>query len=353
MNEFLDVLATYNRDDNVTGVVQANTFVPEYGSTVSFETQNVHITTADNFYRKFSKNLNGTEINLNLKYSNKTEEEARSFLSFVETVSRSSSGVFNFNTANQGVQLSFPNNIYGPMREFNIQDYSFKFHDGLFDIDLKTIKNGFSSFLNWSGSSYIDTASLQGTWSNGTPYSKFDVVYFPTYNLAGFSNNAYSNFDPTANRIKKFYYCSEDHTSSADTSPTGSNPKFTRSFFYDPDDDVTISTNKKSEINKLKDSFYSFAKTNGNDGLIRDLTLNFKNRTDKEAKSIIHFMEKHENYMPFDLPIPQLYTRRKLFVCKSMTHKFVYKDCNDISITIDEVVKFKTDPEFDNFYYDN
>jgi len=345
-----EVLATYDRDNNITGIIEANTFVPEYGSTVSFENENVHITTADNFYKKFSKGLNGTEIKLNLKYSNKTEEQARSFLSFIENISRTTSGTFDFNTPNSdSVELSFPTgDIYKNMGGFNIENYDFRFHDGLFDVDLKLIKNSHSSFIDWSGSSYLNTANFNSTWSDATSYSKFDVVYFPNYDTAG-----YSNFDTVANRIEKFYYCNQAHTSDADTSPTGANTKWTRSFFYDLDDDVKISTDKKSEIVKLKNSFSSFGKTEGNAGLIKGLTLNFKNRTDKETRSILHFIEKHENYMPFELPLPQLYTRRKFFVCSSINHKFVYKNCNDISITIDEVVKFKSDPMFDNYYYDN
>jgi phage-related protein len=347
MNE---VLATYDRDNNITGTIEAKAFVPEYGSTVSFQNENVHINTSDNFYKKFSKGLNGTEIKLNLKYSNKTEEEGRSFLSFLEDVSRSTLGICDFNTPNSNsVELSFPTGeIYKNMLEFNIENYDFRFHDGLFDIDLQLSKNSHSSFINWSGSSYLNTANFHSTWASSTSYSKFDVVYFPEYNTAG-----YSNFDPVANRIEKFYYCNEDHTSNADTSPTGVNTKWTRSFFYDLDDDVNVSTDKKMEIVKLKNSFNSFGKTEGNAGLIKGLTLNFKNRTDKETRSILHFLEKHENYKPFELPIPQLYTRRKFFVCNSVSHKFVYKNCNDISITIDEIVKFKSDPIFDNYYYDN
>jgi len=344
-----EVLATYDRDNNITGTIEANTFVPEYGSTVSFKNENVHMATSDNFYKKFSKSLNGTEINLNLKYSNKTEEQARSFLSFLEGVS-TTVGFFDFNTPNSdSVELSFPTGeIYKNMSRFNIQNYDFKFHDGLFDIDLTLVKNSQSSFIEWSGSSYLNANNFHSTWANVTSYSKFDVVYFPEYNTAG-----YSNFDTVANRIEKFYYCNQDHTSSADTSPTGVSTKWTRSFFYDLDDDINISTDKKLEIVKLKNSFSSFAKTDSNAGLIKGLQLNFKNRTDKETRSILYFLEKHENHMPFELPIPQLYTRRKFFVCSSMSHKFVYKNCNDINITVDEVVKFKSDPMFDNYQYDN
>ena len=45
----------------------------------------------------------------------------------------------------------------------------------------------------------------------------------------------------------------------------------------DLDDDINISTDKKLEIVKLKNSFSSFAKTDSNAGLIKGLQLNFKN----------------------------------------------------------------------------
>jgi phage-related protein len=347
-----ELLATYDRDDNVTGSIQANSFVPEYGSTVSFENKNVHFYTADNNYKKFSKGLNGAEIKFNLKFSNKTEGEARSFLHLLEETSRSQSGNLDFNSlSTSGVEIAFPvGDVYKNITDTYVEDYNFTFHNGLFDIDLTLSKNGYSSFLDWYGSSYLNTGNFQTGWSPSQSYEKFDIVYFPEY-----ATGSFQSFDKSANRIEKFYYCNADHTSSASNSPTGvdSNTKWTRSFFYDVDDNVSIKTDRKTEIIKLENSFSSFSKTNSNEGLIKDLKITLKSRSDKETRSIIHFLEKHEDYKPFELPLPQLYTRKKFFVCKSFVHKFVYKDCNDIDITIDEIVKFKLDPMLDNYYYVN
>lgn len=345
-----EVLATYDRDNNVSGAIEANSFVPEYGSTVSFKNENVHFYTADNHYKKFSKGLNGTEIKFNLKFSNKTEEEAKSFLSFLEGVSRTTFGVLNFNELDgNSVEMSFPTgDIYKNISGLYIENYDFRFHDGLFDIDLILSKNGYSSFLDWEGSCYLNTENFQTGWLASNNYEKFDIVYYPEYNTGG-----YSNFDTVANRMEKFYYCNEDHVSTILNSPTGNSSKWTRTFFYDLDDDVSISTDRKSEIVKLKDSFSSFAKTSSNGGLIKGLRVALKNRTNKEARSIIHFIEKHEDYKPFELNLPQLYNQKKFFVCNSMEHKFVYKDCNDITLELNEVVKFKSDIMFDNYYYDN
>ena len=61
-------------------------------------------------------------------------------------------------------------------------------------------------------------------------------------------------------------------------------------------------------------------------------------------------MEKHENSLPFELKIPQVYVKKKFFIAKQMKHTFVYKDCNTIEIVLDEILKFKEDQLLDSFY---
>ena len=135
--------------------------------------------------------------------------------------------------------------------------------------------------------------------------------------------------------------------------PTGINTLWTRSFFFDIDDDISIKTDKKTELVKLNRSFTNFSKKDANEGLIEDLSLSLKNRTNKETRAIIHFLEKHEGYKPFEFNLPQLYNQRKFFICKSFSHKFVYKDCNDINLNIGEVIHFKEETVLDSFRHDN
>jgi hypothetical protein len=116
---------------------------------------------------------------------------------------------------------------------------------------------------------------------------------------------------------------------------------------------VSISSDKSENIYESDLSFSIYNKKNKNQGLIKDLRLSLKNRSNKEARSIIHFIEKHENASPFELSIPQLYTKKKFFIAKSMKHTFVYKDCNDIEIVVDEVLRYKKDFFLDSFYHDN
>ena len=344
-----EVLAIYNRDKNVSGTIATGSFVPEYGSTVSWEIEDNTFYTLDYHHKNFS-HLNSTNLKFNLKFSNKTETEAKSLLDRFEEVSRSQAGRLDFNTTGeQGVEIAFPiGDIYKNIGDLYIEDYDFKFHDGLFDVDLNLAKDGYSYIFDWDRSAYLDTGNFETGWVGSKSYQKFDIVLF-----TGYDTGTATNFDTQVNLIDKFYYCNADHDSSLLNNPTGINTLWTRSFFFDIDDDISIKTDKKTELVKLNRSFTNFSKKDANEGLIEDLSLSLKNRTNKETRAIIHFLEKHEGYKPFELNLPQLYNQRKFFICKSFSHKFVYKDCNDINLTVGEVIRFKQETLLDSFRHDN
>jgi phage-related protein len=343
--------ATYNRDDNVEGVIQPYSFVPEYGSTISFKNESPIITFGDSYYKKLTRNLNTNTRSFKLKFSNRTEEEAKSILSFLEKAALNNENKISFNSKNQDqVELSFPTgDIYKNVNDIFISDYDFNFHNGLFDIDLNLYQDSHSSFLDWRGSSYLNTGHVKENWSVGTTYEKFDVIYYPEYDSLPANNYAVRHAD----RSEKFYYCQSGHIATSENNPNKVDSPWTRNFFYDLDDNISISTKQSNHIYKLKFAFSEYNKGNYNNNLLRDLNISLKNRSNEETRSIIHFLEKHENFRPFQLQIPQLYTKDKFFVVTSLDHKFVYKNCNDIDVTINEVVRFKTDTLLDNFSYVN
>ena len=345
-------LAIYNRDLNAGKSVLASSFVPEYGSSVNFTYEDPYFNGGDNSAIKYAIGINGTKLDLNLKFSNKSEEEANSFLHLFEDVSQKESGNLDFNTqTTSGVEIAFPTgNIYKNLKDFLIKDYDFKFHNNLFDVELNLQKNSHASIFDWSGSSYLNTGNIRTGWIDGGTYEKFDVVSFPNYDV---SSNPFSNGQ--VNRAESFYYCVSGHNSTINNSPTGitGSSVWSQSLFYDIDDDVSVSSNRSNLISDSKNSFLIYNKTNSNEGLIKDLTLNLKNRSNKETIAILHFIEKHENASPFELSIPQLYKKRKFFVAKSMQHTFVYKDCNDIQIKIDEILRYQKNTLLNNFYHDN
>ena len=354
--------AVYDRDRNIDGSIQSASFVPEYGSKLSFQYVSPYLNTSDYHYKSIPKNLNNTAVQYDLKFTNKTETEARSFLHLFEEVNSTQSGLLDFNRnqltsespafAND-VDIAFPTGpIYKNMSGLLIQDYNFNYHDSLFDVNLKLLKDNHSYFFDWSGSSYLNTDNVLDEWSPNQDYEKFDIVYYPHWQTG--SGNG--NFHTHVNRIEKFYYCNADHTASTkqNNAPTGlDGDMWSQDFFFDIDDGIKILTDRKNEITKLKSSFSMHSKKNANMGLIQNLTIQLKNRSDKETFAILHFAEKHENMRPFQFSLPQLYTKKKFFVINNLTHTFVYKDCNTISMTISEIIKFSNNYNFTTFSHVN
>ena len=152
--------AVYDRDRNADGNIRSASFVPEYGSKVVFQYVDPYLNTADNYYKLVSRNLNNTTVRFNLKFTNRPESEAKSFLHLFEEVNASGSGHLHFNTyspTTSGVEIAFPTGtIYKNLSGLLIEGYSFNYHDSFFDVNLNLLKNNFSYFFDWSGSSYLD-----------------------------------------------------------------------------------------------------------------------------------------------------------------------------------------------------
>ena len=347
--------AVYDRDRNADGNIQSESFIPEYGSKVTFEYVDPYLNTSDYHYKLLPKNLNGTTVKFDLKFTNKTQTEANSFLHLFEEVHASGSGYLHFNSNKtgalqvaSGLSIDFPTGtIYKNISGLLIRDYNFRYHESLFDINLNLLKDNHSYLFDWSGSSYLNTNNVKTGWAPNRDYKKFDIVYFPKY-LTG---NGSKHFYTKVNRIEKFYYCNTDHTATDQhISPTGRKGSvWSQDFFFDVDDGINISTDKKNEISKLNKSFSMQSKKDRNVGLVTDLSIQLKNRSNKETFAILHFAEKHENMRPFKFSLPQLYTKKKFFIIKNISHTFVYKDCNTINMTISEIIKYENE-SFNNYY---
>ena len=174
---------TYNRDLNISGSILAYEAMPEYGTSVDFEFLDFSFYTQDNHGRYSEKELNNFLVDFNLKFTQQTENQAKSIVSFLEKISTGVSGaqtMFNFGETNaDGVSIQFPTGaIYKSMKGLFVDGYDVNFHNGLFDIDLKVKTNLHSPFLNWKTSSFLNAKNVK-TYDvrNRTEYEKFDVIH--------------------------------------------------------------------------------------------------------------------------------------------------------------------------------
>tara|TARA_Y100000114_G_C11756210_1_gene326982 strand:- start:342 stop:2402 length:2061 start_codon:yes stop_codon:yes gene_type:complete len=462
---------TYNRDLNTSGSITSYNAVPEYGTSVDFEFLDFSFYTQDNHTKYSEKELNNFLINFNLKFTQQTEDQAKSIVSFLEKVSTGISGAettFNFLENNSdGVSIEFPTGkIYKKINGLLIDNYDVKFHNGLFDIDLNVKTNLDSPLLNWKDSTFLNSKNVKTyNFADPTEYEKFDVIYqghtgfivegtallnnalesgaadglyktktidqegnkvyehvdgskglnfynhpssgkwvlgsnqvidgnevivsnatkihfvendttkkrdiadvvnWKTINetIQGSENNlqitekSHLYFDKQEDKTKRYFYLSESGLVPTRQYPIPiplDRPRFQEfidqitgesidsfihsDFIFEPDDDVSISFKNSTNILKFNSSIQEAQNLSKNKNIIESLNLKFSNRSDKETFCLLHYLEKNGPPKFFKAKLPKLFVKDKFFKVNKFSHNFIYKDCNTVSLQLQEVVE--------------
>jgi phage-related protein len=307
----------YDRDQNVTGTIPSSfTFVPSYGMQVSFSSELAEYTTVDNYLYTIPKAVNHLQMQIAMPFENRKQEEARKLAGFFEGLN--GTGYFLYTD---------PAQIYKPLNLFlNSIDNSFVEND-LYTLGATLSTDQISTVLNWN-QPLITGSNIKGNWATSTSYQKYDVVRY-TGN-ATFPSN-------TGNLYDSFYYCKEAHTSQSSITPASVDTvKWSKDFFFQP----TYSTPLSKESAVIKTELpYSFTKRT-NFGLhanaLKSFKLDFKGVSDAEARCILHFLIGRQGYKRFQYKIPKIYNQFKIFYAPQWSHTFVYKNVNDISVTLIE-----------------
>ena len=319
----------YDRDYNVTGTVQTTfDFKPSYGTTVSFTADNAMHSTIDNYLYTMPKGLNHLQVKVQMPFENRKEDEATKIASFFENLR--GTGYFTFTD---------PASIYKPINLFceNINT-SFVVND-IYNIQVDLASDQAAPLLNWNGL-FITGSNIKGAWTTSASYSKYDVVRY-TGNSTFPSN--------TGNLYDCFYYCAESHVSQSSLTPASvDTTRWSKQFFFQP----TYQNQISKETSALKTELpYSFVKRSDfglHANTTKNLKLDFKGISDAEARCILHFLVSKQGYRRFQYKIPNIYNQFKVFFAPQWTHTFVYKNVNDISVTLIEDPLGKNEGEIDN-----
>jgi len=297
----------YNRDVNLSGIADINIsdYAPSYGSSVSFSANNYSYKTNDNYYNLIPLSINSLTAKFNSRYE-VNEEDAQKIVNFFE----SKSGVNDFSYQ---PDASIYRALSGYCEGYNVDHINNQHYEVTVDIDISEAPN----LLNWSGGTYVS-----GAWSTfalSQNYEKYDVVY------TGISSN----------KLNNFYYCTGDHTSSADNSPTGDNSMWTQEFFFEPDIGVSNSVKFDIDSTNFSNSFKDRMKNRKNIATM-PISYSYKNISTKQLKSMLHFLENKGGYRRFRHQIPSLYNRPKVFYCQEWKHNWVYQDSHNLDVSLIE-----------------
>lgn len=297
----------YNRDVNLSGISDINIsdYALSYGSSVSFSSNNYSYKTNDNYYNLIPLSINSLNAKFNSRYE-VNEEDAQKIVNFFE----SKSGVNDFSYQ---PDASIYRALSGYCESYDVSHINNQHYEVAVTIDISEAPN----LLNWSGGTYST-----GVWSSfalSQNYEKYDVVY------TGISSN----------KLNNFYYCTGDHTSAEDNSPTGNNSMWTQDFFFEPDIDVSNSVQFDVDATDFQNSFKQRMKNRKNIATT-PINYSYKNISTKQIRAMLHFLENKGGYRRFKHQIPSLYNRPKVFYCPEWKHDWVYQDSHNLSVSLSE-----------------
>ena len=316
----------FNRPDgNNSGYYWTNKFffVPTYGSSVNFKANFYENKFQDDYTVIIGKSENVVQVDAKLQFSNITDTEAKALnhfyqQSFVKPAQSSGQGLLPIETA-----------LFPPHSK--VRPYYLKTIDNNFEmVDLNSVtlslESPFVSITEWK-EKLIPYGACD--FDNNKPYSQDDYVFL---NNAGSKNG--------------FYYFSGDAGDEpiVGISPATSNSFWTQKFYFQPDNAQQLQFNSNSYKNDLG-NFYLYQ----NDGINSnsfDFSLTFNNRSDKQAKAILHFLENHNGIDLFDYDMYTFFTGTRSFYCPEWSHTYNFLDNNSITARFIES-KFSFDRVFD------
>lgn len=298
----------YNRDRNIEGValLPSFNFSPNYGSSIAFTCKNNKLNYSNNTYSLLPSTANNIIAKCSFNFS-VNEPDAEKIMNFFE--SQSGTGAFAISD-----ESNIYRNLTGYADSFSVQ----MAQNNLYNIALDFSVERNSSFLNWSGKSFVNYDFEN--WTTGQFYQKYQPVYFE---IQG------------DNKLSNFYYAVQDHTGSLDTAPTNTG-YWTQNLFYS--NDIGLSVDSAPTINNLqfKNSFAIRIKEQDNIHYFQNVRLSYKNITDFELKSILHFLENNLGYKRFQFDCPKIYNRPKIYFADSWTHSWNYQNSNNLEVTLIE-----------------
>lgn len=301
----------YDRTSNIlTGgaivPLSSLSFNPVYGSRVSFASRSNKYETQNGYFNMIPMSINNIDAKYELRFD-LNETNTQKLVNFIEN--KEGHLLFPFTDAS-----NFYKTVSGVVDNYAINHVN-KQH---YEVAVSFEVNQAPMLLNWSGMSFVNSPFT--TWSSTSiSYKKYDIVY---------RNN-------NTNKLNNFYYCIQDHTSTANNGPDSSTSFWTQNFFFEADiamqNDVTLKVDKS----EFKNSFVQRMKTRKNLSQI-DINYKFQNIDTKQAKAIMHFLENKAGYRRFYHQISSVYNRPKIFYCPSWTHTWDYQDSHTIDVSFIE-----------------
>ena len=303
-------------------------FKKTYGCSASFKSKMIKTTFGDGYFTNVSPGINGLQSDFSLIYDGLTDIQSKALIGFFQNTFEYQAKNPEESYESVAMDLFYPykNNAY---IYFNNLDHSSK------EANLNTINincvTAYDSVLDYKG--YLITDEEVGrSYNQSSKYIKNDVVFFKTIdnNLEGY-----------------YWYTGQDNITLNDSySPTGNSSLFTKNFYFKPDLDFTIPISPRY----IKNEFEMTSPVFQNDGINKTVLafdFSFTNRSDKEARAILKYLDNKVGFKIFEIALPSPYNKNINVYCPEWSHAYKFNDNHDITI---KLLEFKGKLGSDTFF---
>ena len=354
----------YNRDSLTSSSVAGFTGSPVYGSSISFNALNS--SWRGSSYNQFimPNGLNSIKATMDFTFQG-NRDNIKSILRRIENATTGTitgeiafSGTddcINFGESKNGVQINLDTDYYRNFSGSQVSNYAVKhISSDVYELNVSMFNNRVSSVCS-DGMGFVSDRTVSDlTNIGGSIYGvgTSEFLVFRGTSESGFNSNVFDNyFYPSGESQFSEAYLNEDLTGLSSYTGfvepfTAPGPPVTRTFFWKPDQQVSVSVDHGARINEFKNSFHQQLNISRNQNRIDQLQLRFTNRNERDTYQILHFLESHLGYKHFvyyyDDPI---INQNRVFYCPQWKHTFNYKNSNTIEATFIEIVAPVT-PQF-------
>lgn len=322
-SELNDVDATQNFYD---WWVQNFFFIPTYGSSVEFTANYYENSFQDNYRYILGKSENIIQVKATLNFEGITDNEARAINHFYQNYFNQQSLSYGQGQDPVEMNLFYPHEKTRPFYLTNIDN---NFDNVDFNRVVVEVESPFISLTSWKEK--LIPFKTENNYFDTVTYTQHDIVY------ARKPNNSSKGF---------YYYSGTGLSINIDPYNAGSGNNWTQKFYFSPDL-VQNLTFKSSDYKNDLGNFYLYQQVGINPNLL-DFEISFNNRSDKEAKAILHFFENHNGLDLFQYDMFPPYTGTRAFYCPQWSHTYNFYDNHTIKAKfIESKFDYSRDSVFD------
>jgi phage-related protein len=294
-----------------------------YGSNASFSSNLNRLDFGDGYKSNVSTNINSLNSSFTLKYDGLTDKQTKALVSYFEYTPEKQ--IKSLYEGFSGVNL----NLFSPYKN-NAELY-------FLDMDHTSIYNDINNIAIKAECLYPSSLNYKGM------LVELDELNIRTYadNLEGFEYNDVVYVDNQVYRNRGYYFYTGSATTSAletQYSPTGINSLFTKTFYFKPDIEYSIQSQIRLGVAEYKSSTKEYVKNGINYNNLENIDLTFSNRSNREARAILKFLDDKAGFKIFDYALPQPYNKTIQVYCPEWSHSYDFYNSNTINV---KFIEFK------------